>query len=230
MQATKEKTNILIVDDHELTCMGLSMMLKEKEDLAVAGIARFGQEGIDAAVRCHPDIVLMDIMLPDMDGIRATQVLKSYLPNCKVIILTAKATPEFAHAAISANVSAFCHKDISTENLYNLIRLVRQGGFWLDPSVSADIMQGGYFSPETVSEPACHRSRQAAAGPRKPEFTKREQEILKLVMAGKSNKEIAETLFITIYTVKAHLNHIYKKLGVSDRTQVPGKVLQEEAY
>ncbi|HEY9687850.1 MAG TPA: response regulator transcription factor [Coleofasciculaceae cyanobacterium] len=231
MQALMEKTRVLIVDDHELTCRGLRLMLQEKEDIDVAGVARCAREGIDHALGSHPDIVLMDVMMPDMDGVTATRILKKALPACRVIMLTSNATLENAHAAISAKVSAFCHKDISLDNLYHLIHLVGKGGFWLDPVVSSAIMhtmpvQSGsglrLVATGDVSESGQPGTRQ--------EFTRREKEIVRLLMSGKSNKEISENLQISIYTVKAHLNHIYKKLGISDRTQVAIKALQENIF
>jgi DNA-binding NarL/FixJ family response regulator len=228
MQALMEKTRVLIVDDHELTGRGLRLMLQEKKDIDVAGIARCAREGIDHALGSNPDIVLMDVMMPDMDGITATRILKKALPACRVIMLTSNATLENAHAAISAKVSAFCHKDISLDNLYHLIHLVGQGGFWLDPVVSGAILHALPVHFGSGVRPSFQSDENGNGHPgASQEFTRREKEIVRLLMSGTSNKEIAENLQISVCTVKAHLNHIYKKLGIRDRTQVAIKALQE---
>lgn len=229
--ASSPQTKVLIIDDHELTCMGLYMMLQDKENLVMSGVARCAQDGIEQALCCQPDVVLMDIIMPDMDGITATRLLKKQQPDCRVIMLTSDASPDHVQAAIAAQVNAFCHKDITADDLYHLIRLVARGGMWLDPRIAAPILNAfsntmGHFQhPHTTLQTA---SKNNGAQSVSFDLTRREKEVLRLLISGKSNKEIASLMQTTIYTTKAHLNHIYKKLGVSDRTQVAIKVFQEK--
>lgn len=217
---------LMLVDDHELTLAGLSMTLKNKQDLELVGMARNGRQAVQMAVELEPDIILMDIRMPDINGIEATRNIKSTLPECKVIILTSAADPAEIEAAIIANVNAICHKDVAVDRLYQAILMVSEGGFWLDPAAADQLLTQSTLATDKLRQDSMDVFN--IQNSRKPRLlTQRETEIIQLVAGGLNNKEIAMKLRIRLATVKAHLTNIYHKMGVSDRTQVAIKVLQQ---
>lgn len=224
---TVQPIRILLADDHELTLTGLSLTLKSKQAITIVGLARGGKEAIDKAMDLKPDIVLMDIRMPDINGIVATRLIKDKLPDCKVIILTSCADPEEIEAAIVANANAICHKDVSIDRLYQSILMVAEGGFWLDPVSAQTLLPQGLPGETHKHDPFEFFNMKQSRKVRL--LTQRETEIIQLVASGMNNKEIAMKLRITLATVKAHLTNIYHKMGVSDRTQVAIKVLQQGA-
>ncbi len=224
---TVQPVRILLVDDHELTLTGLSLTLGNKPALDIVGLARSGREAVEKAIGLKPDIVLMDIRMPDINGIVATRLIKDKLPECKVIMLTSCTDPEEIEAAVVAHASAICHKDVSIDRLYQSILMVAEGGFWLDPVSAQTLLPQGMPGDFQKHDPFEFFNMKQSRKVRL--LTQRETEIIQLVASGMNNKEIAMKLRITLATVKAHLTNIYHKMGVSDRTQVAIKVLQQGA-
>lgn len=206
-------TRLLLVEDHPMTLMGLRMVLEKESSFAILGEATTGAQAVEKVDEAQPDVVLMDIGLPEIDGIEATQTIKKQHPAVKVIMLTSKDDQNDVFAALAAGADAYCMKGISTERLVEAINAVAEGAAWLDPAIARLVL--GTFQGQTVGA--------LKNGPAKPPedcpITPRELEVLKLIVEGLSNAEIAEELVITKATAKAHVHSILQKLCVDDRTQ-----------
>lgn len=218
----QETLKVLIVEDHELARYGLTLALEDKGTFEIVGEAENGDQAIRLAMAHKPDIILMDIGMPVMDGITATQRIKEHLPGTKVVMLTSRKENEEVYASLAAGADAYCMKDIKIDRLCQVLEMVMDGAIWLDPAIARLVMQTipGSTSYE-ASKPITSRKQYNT------ELTEREQEVLKLIVAGKSNKEIAGILSITTHTAKAHVCNIIQKLAVDDRTQVAVKALRD---
>jgi DNA-binding NarL/FixJ family response regulator len=210
---------LLLVEDHQMTLVGLRMLLEREANLSVLGEAMTGADALLQVEQHRPDVVLMDIGLPEMDGIEATQTLKKTHPATKVIMLTSKDNPQDVFAALAAGADAYCMKGIQPERLVEAIKAVAEGTAWLDPSI-ARLVLGRFQGVNNINEPAPQASATGAGvNADKCPLTAREMEVLKLIVEGLSNAEIAETLVITKATAKAHVHSLLQKLCVDDRTQ-----------
>ncbi|MBX2861507.1 MAG: response regulator transcription factor [Vampirovibrio sp.] len=209
------KTRILLVEDHQMTLMGLKMLLEQEDTVAVVGEASDGARALDLAKDLRPDVILMDIGLPEMDGIEATQKIKTEIPAARIIMLTSKDSEQDVFAAMAAGADAYCMKGITPENLITAIQAVKDGAAWLDPAVARMVLgrfQGNQpFSAGTAAN--------GSGVPADCPLTEREMEVLRLIVDGHSNPAIAEKLCITKATAKAHVHSILQKLCVDDRTQ-----------
>ena len=202
---------VLLVDDQALFREGLETLLSIHKDIQVVGQAVNGQEAVDIALKLRPDVILMDMQMPILNGIGATRRLKQSQPDCRVIMLTTFNDNETIFDALRAGAVGYLLKDVGSAQLAESIRATVRGESILDPSVAAKVVQEfsrvsslvGGTSSEVLPEP----------------LSEREIELLSLIASGRSNKEIGETLFITEGTVKNHITHILGKLGVRDRTQ-----------
>lgn len=224
----KTPVKLLIVEDHELSRYGLNMSLSEKEGLNVIGEAENGKQGLELTLEKKPDVVLMDIGMPVMDGIEATQKIKEKQPDTKVIMLTSIQNHDEVLAAMAGGADAYCLKDIKLDSLYNVIQTVMEGAIWLDPAIARMVMQTlpASVTPD-VSSAAPHSEEKAKRVRYNTELTDRERETLKLIVDGKSNKEMAVILNVSPHTVKAHVSALIQKLAVDDRTQVAVKALRD---
>lgn len=216
---------LVMVEDHELSRFGLVTAMSGHDSLQVVGEADNGKDGIDIILKSKPDIVLMDIGLPDTDGITATKTIKEALPDTKVIMLTSMNHQEEVLAALTAGADAYCLKDIKLDRLYQVIEMVCDGAIWLDPSIARLAMHTLLDRPEDTKKEVLP----SVSSPKRynAELTEREYEVLQLIVDGKSNKEIAVALNVTAHTAKAHVANILQKFAVTDRTQVAVKALQE---
>jgi DNA-binding NarL/FixJ family response regulator len=197
---------ILIADDHHIVRRGLVFFLKTQENIEIIGEAKNGQEAVELAVKLIPDLVLMDLVMPVMDGIEATRTIKQKLPQIKVMILTSFSDHDHVIPAIEAGASGYQLKDIEPDELVHTITQLMNGENQLHPKATTHLLT--HFSAKNNED-------------RKPldELTKRELEVLREIASGKSNKEIASSLFITEKTVKTHVSSILAKLELADRTQ-----------
>lgn len=204
---------VLIVDDQALLREGLRLMFDLTPDLEVAGEAGNGQEALDLVARRPPDIVLMDIRMPVMDGVEATRRIRARYPQVQVIILTTFDDDEYIFEGLRAGASGYLLKDVSSTRLAEAIRAAARGESFLQPSVATRVVT------EFVRISG-QGSRRAAANAGLPEpLTERELEILTQLGEGKNNREIALALSLSEGTVKNHVSNILGKLGVRDRTQ-----------
>lgn len=230
---TTQNMRLLIVEDHELARFGLSMALAERAAVTVVGEAQNGEEGVRLAMAEKPDIVLMDIGMPVMDGITATQQIKAQLPEVKVVILTSISNSEEVMASLAAGADAYCMKDIKIDRLHQVLEMVLDGALWLDPAIARLVVRSLPNGPVAASAESGAQATEASQEPQpqpkrryNTELTEREHEVLQLIVEGKSNKEIAVALKVSSHTAKAHVANIIQKLAVDDRTQVAVKALK----
>lgn len=202
---------VLLVDDQVLFREGLETLLSVHKDIQVVGNASNGQEAFDVAAHVRPDVVLMDVRMPVLDGVRATSLLKDALPQCRVIVLTTFDDDEYIFDALRAGAVGYLLKDVASAQLVEAIRAVARGESILEPSVAAKVI--AEFSRVSSMVPSMQMEQLVEP------LSERELEILSLIARGASNKEIAGQLFIAEGTVKNHVTHILSKLGVRDRTQ-----------
>ncbi len=200
--------HILIVDDHAVVRQGLRMFLALDPELEVVGEAENGQQALELARSLQPDVVLMDLLMPVMDGIAATRAVRAAQPDTEVIALTSVLEDDKVAEAIRAGAIGYLLKDTEADALCTAIKAAAAGQVQLSPSVAARLLRRP--SPEAKTPPTL---------PLHEPLTEREIEVLRLLAAGESNKDIAAALVITEKTVKAHVSHILNKLGVASRTQ-----------
>jgi DNA-binding NarL/FixJ family response regulator len=199
------KIRILITDDHPVVREGLSAMLSREGDIEVVGEAKNGAEAVSKAGELQPDIVLMDLRMPEMDGVEAMQRIKSEHPDIRFIVLTTYDSDEYIFKGIEAGARAYLLKDAPRDDLFKAIRAVSRGESLIEPAVAGKVL-------DRLAE----LSRQVQA----PEtLSDREIEVLTLVACGSSNKIIADSLHIGQSTVKTHIQSIFHKLDVNDRTE-----------
>ncbi len=212
---------ILLVEDQKLMRIGIKSLFNDYPEMEIIGEAINGKEAIEKSRLIKPDIVLMDIGLPDISGIEATKHILETNDNIKIIMLTSHVSEEELMSSLSSGASAYIIKDISTDFLMNVIKMVKEGAMWIDPQVVPFIRDKncGIIPSRQLSRSAFkeHHSN----------LTQREYEVLKLVVDGQSNSQIAKTLTISEHTAKAHVCNIIQKLVVDDRTQAAVKALKE---
>ncbi len=213
--------SVIIVEDYKLTRVGLKSTLNEYEHINVVGEAEDATEGIALIEKLKPDVVLMDLGLPGMNGLEATIKIKEKGLNSKVIILTSHERGEEVIAALGSGANAYCLKDISPETLSSVIKNVAEGACWVDPGVSS-VALNFFPKPENVSLIQTNDVPDARA-----QLTERELEVLKHLVKGKSNTEIAKELIVSVHTAKAHVCSILQKLCVDDRVQAAVKAIKE---
>ncbi len=213
--------NILLVEDQKLIRVGLKSLFEGQDEIIVSSEAQSGKEAIEKFKTTHPNVVVMDIGLPDISGIEATKKILEFDNKAKVIILTSHLSEQEIIDALHAGACAYVMKDISTDALKMIIKTVEQGAMWLDPQVVPILREKncGVIPPRQMSR-AMFKEQHA-------NLTQREYEVLKLVVEGLSNNEIAQELTISEHTAKAHVCNIIQKLVVDDRTQAAVKALKE---
>lgn len=203
-------TRIVVADDHQVVRNGFAELLATQEDLEVVATAADGAEAVHVCRRLQPDIVLMDVRMPGMDGIEATRQLVADGNSPRIIILTTFDLDEYVYDALRAGASGFLLKDVTAERLFDAVRVVANGEALLAPGVTRRLIRD-FAAMRPKSDDA---SRAAIDG-----LTPRETEVLRLVAEGLSNPEIAERLVVTEETVKTHVSRVLRKLGLRDRTQ-----------
>jgi DNA-binding NarL/FixJ family response regulator len=207
-------TRLLLADDQELMRMGFRMMIDSQEDLAIVGEAANGAEAVEATRRLNPDVVLMDVRMPKMDGVQATRLIAESDSSARIIILTTFDLDEYVYAALRAGASGFLLKDALPVELLAAIRAVASGDAVVAPSVTRRLLES-----YAHRLPAIGRSERDEDG-RLGLLTSREREVLLQVARSLSNAEIAERLVLSEATVKSHVGRILAKLGLRDRVQI----------
>jgi DNA-binding NarL/FixJ family response regulator len=212
---------VLLVDDQTLIRQGIAMLLELEPDLEVVGAVGDGRAAIEAVERLHPDVVLMDVRMPEMDGVTATRELHRRFPDVGVIILTTFDDDEYIFEGLKAGARGYLLKDISSEEMAEAVRTVARGEALIQPSIARKVV-AEFSRLAAGSPPAPERSPLKMPGA----LTERELDVLKALARGMSNKEIAAALVITEGTVKTHISNILAKLDVRDRTQAVLKAQQ----
>jgi two-component system NarL family response regulator len=198
MSASSETIRVLVADDHAVVRDGLAAVLDVQPDIAVAGLARDGEEAVALCRELRPDVTLMDLVMPRLDGVEATAAIRREWPAARILVLTTFDGDENVYRALHSGARGYLLKDSSTADLLAAVRAVHAGALHLSPEAAA---------------------RLAARGAAGPTLSRREIEVLRLVAAGRTNREIGAQLCISEGTVKTHLLSIHEKLGVRDRTE-----------
>lgn len=213
--ATSESTiRILIVDDHMVVRDGLSTMLQRQPDFEVVGEASNGREGVDKAAALKPDLILMDLRMPEMDGVEAMRRIKETQPDIEFLVLTTFDTDEYIFDAVEVGAKGFLLKDTSRDALFSAVRSVTRGSSSFQPEIAGRL----------VNQFAALRR---GGGQVSDSLSAREREVLNLIAHGKANKEVANDLSLSESTVKTHVANIFSKLGVNDRTSAVTTAIQK---
>jgi DNA-binding NarL/FixJ family response regulator len=213
-----ESARVLIADDHDLVRDGLQRMLSRAPDLEVIGDAANGREAVELCRRLNPDLVLMDVRMPEMDGLEATRAIKAEQPTVRVLVVTTFENPDYLLEALKAGAAGYVLKDAPKEQLINAVRRVLEGDSPLNQELAVELIKRLVRESDKLTQPLPTQDRRAATPPVE-DLTPRELEVLGLLAQGKTNPVIAEELVISRATVKVHVERIIRKLGVSDRTQ-----------
>ena len=213
MNAPNDKIMVMLVDDHAIVRQGLRTYLELQPDIEVVGEAGDGQQAIGMVRDKVPDIILMDLVMPNTDGVEATRAITALSPSTKIIVLTSFSEDEKVFASIKAGAQGYLMKDVLPQDLVRAIRAVHRGEAQLDPEIARKLMHE-FTNPQPTTP--------------KHDLTDRELEVLTLIAHGKSNKEISEDLVLSEKTVKTHVSNILAKLHLSDRTQAAVYALRQK--
>jgi len=205
-----ERIKVLLVDDHQLIRDGIQSMLEHTDDLEMVGSVASGEDSINQVRENRPDVILMDIMMGGMTGIEATRWIKGFDSSIKVILLTMEISRDYVSAGIKSGVDGYLPKDVDKETLLEALRTVHRGGRFFNDAIMKLVFEDFYS----------HEKLKSTDKKLPNDLTKREYEVLGLVAAGKTNKELAEGLFISTKTVETHKTHIMEKLGLKNSTEL----------
>ena len=210
--AVREPARVLLVDDHELARAGLRSLLATERELVVIGEAGSGAEALALCRRLHPDLVLVDVRLPDMDGLAVTRAIKHESPTTSVIVFTFYENADYLLEALKAGAAGYVLKGASRQEIVGAVHQALAGESLLHPNLVLELLRRmSTIRPEQVLV---------------SQLTERELDVLRLVVLGQTNPEIAKTLALTVSTVKTHVEHVIGKLGVSDRTQAAVRAIE----
>ncbi len=219
---------VLVVDDQQLVRDGIASLLRAQDGITVVGTATNGQEALEQAITLRPDVILMDVRMPIMDGVKATIQILRQVPSCCILMLTTFDDDEYVRDALRAGARGYLLKDLAVQDLANAVQAVSQGVYQLDAAV-IERMIDAFSSPnilkkseteERITPPVPKTQTNAAADSLDTAgLTNREVEILRLIATGATNREVADYLVISEGTVKNHLSNIFSRLGLRDRTQ-----------
>jgi DNA-binding NarL/FixJ family response regulator len=224
---TSSAIRMIVVDDHYVTRAGLRLILARFPRLELVGEAENGRQALEMAAELKPDVMLMDVSMPEMDGIEASRAIKEISPETRIIMLSSNEHEEAICACLAAGASGYCLKDAHPDRLYAAIQGVFKGDIWLDSAIAAKVLKV-YFasepettapSPQKISGGNFKAGATHERAPKTPRLSERESAVLNLLVQGLSNLEIAQRLVISLPTAKSHVRSILNKLAVDDRTQ-----------
>lgn len=214
---------VLLIEDHTMTRMGLSLVLSQSDGIVLAGEAEDGEQGVKMAKELLPDVILMDIGLPIIDGIEATRLIKEAGLNSKVLMFTSRDSEDDVFASLASGADGYVMKGINPEQLQNAIKAVNEGTAWLDPAVAKLVLSNIQRQQRhPLNAEGTDRNKINAYG-----LTDRELDVLELIVDGLTNVQIAEKLVIAKATAKAHVHNILQKLYAENRTQATITALKE---
>jgi DNA-binding NarL/FixJ family response regulator len=228
MNESGNEIKIILVEDHYLTRIGIRTVIQRTQDIKIIGECSNGVEAVDAATKQSPEIILMDVGMPEMDGIEAAGLIRKSHPEIKIIMLTSHNDDRDIMASLSAGATGYCLKDVEPERLYAAIRAVHAGDVWLDSTIASKVLQNYRPGAAPAAPSAPSMLRESQPGEIEPEpLSPREVEVLTLLVDGLSNQQIADKLIISLPTAKTHVRNILNKLAVDDRTQAAVKAMRK---
>ena len=215
---------VLLVEDHTMIRMGTALVIEKAQGISMVAEAENGQQGVEMAQKYNPDVILMDIGLPVIDGIEATRQIKEANSNAKILIFTSRDNDDDVFAALAAGADGYIMKGATPEQLTSAIVAVNEGTAWLDPAIARLVLSSvqQQKGADTQTSGINYKTAKNTFG-----LTDREMEVLALIVDGLTNPEIAEKLFISRATAKAHVHSILQKLYVGDRTQAAVTAMRE---
>lgn len=219
-----DNINVFLIEDHKMVRLGLSLVFENTDGITLVGEADNGKKGVELALKLSPDVVLMDIGLPEMDGIQATSMIKKSNQNMKVLIFTSRDSEDDVFDSLSAGADGYIMKGANEEQMISAIKAVAEGTAWLDPAIAKLVLSNVKKQNSvqvTGTVPANNIAKNTYG------LTERELEVLALIVEGLNNSEIAKRLVITISTAKAHVHSILQKLYVTNRTQATIQAVKE---
>ncbi|CDC17966.1 two-component response regulator [Clostridium sp. CAG:306] len=221
---TNKDIKVLLVEDHMMIRMGTALVIEKTEGITLVGEAEDGQQGVEMAKELLPDVILMDIGLPVIDGIEATRRIKELNLDSKILIFTSRDNDDDVFAALAAGADGYIMKGATAQQLTAALTAVNEGTAWLDPAIARLVLSNVQKQKleDTTTDSINYKAGKNTFG-----LTEREMEVLALIVDGLSNPEIAEKLFITRATAKAHVHSILQKLYVDDRTQAAVTAMRE---
>ena len=220
-----DSIKVLLVEDHTMTRLGLSILFENTEGITLIGEAENGKKGVELALKLNPDVVIMDIGLPELDGIQATHQIKQANQNIRVLMFTSREAPDDVFDSLSAGADGYITKGATEDQMISAIRAVSEGTAWLDPSIARLVLSNVRKTPVEQKDTIINKTGNKAKN--MYGLTDREIEVLALIVEGQSNDEISKNLVITLATAKAHVHSILQKLYVSSRTQASMTAIKE---
>jgi len=225
--------SVVMIEDHALSRIGIRAFLAKYPQVQVIAEAESAEEGL-AMVQAHqPDLVLMDVELPGINGIQAMEAIRAFCPKVRFVVLTAHDNETTVLEALRAGANGYCLKDIDSRRLLEAVETAVQGGLWLDPRIASLAIESCLrvkdqtTEDSTAAPAASSRADVASTATAKVHLTERERDVLTLLVDGKSNTEIAKALVVSVHTAKAHVCSILQKLYVTDRVQAAVKAIRE---
>ena len=220
-----DSIKVLLVEDHTMVRLGLSLVFENSRDINLIGEAENGKKGVELALKLNPDVILMDIGLPEMDGIQATSLIKKSNPNIKVLIFTSRESEDDVFDSLSAGADGYIMKGANEGQIISAIKAVAEGTAWLDPAIARLVLSSVKRQTSTSVDnniSSVNKNAKNVYG-----LTDREIEVLALIVEGLNNSQIAKRLVITLSTAKAHVHSILQKLYVTNRTQATIQAVKE---
>ena len=218
------RKRLLIADDHDLVRRGLRGLLRREPDIEIVGEARDGLAAVELGLSLDPDLILMDVRMPGMDGLEATREIKAQRPEIGILMVTMHDDPDYMLEAIKSGAAGYVLKDASWEDLNTSVRRALSGDFPMDPDVAARLLQR--LARETPQRSEVTQTGAVTAGRLSDPLTPRELEVLQRLTLGRTNSGIAQDLTISVGTAKTHVQRVIQKLGVSDRTQAAVRAVE----
>ena len=215
-----DSIKVLLVEDHEMTRLGIQLVLENTEGIDLIAQAENGKKGVDLALNIKPDVILMDIGLPEIDGIQATDMIKKQLPDIKILMFTSREDESDIFDSLSAGADGYIMKGADKNQLIAAIKAVADGAAWLDPSIARLVLSSA--KKQTVTQTVSVKNTKNTYG-----LTEKELEVLALIVEGLSNEQIAQRLVVTLSTAKAHVHNILQKLYDENRTQASRQAVKE---
>ncbi|MBA4079066.1 MAG: DNA-binding response regulator [Cyanobacteria bacterium PR.023] len=222
LDSMTKQISVLIVEDHDILRQGLRLVLERANKFTIVGEANNGRLGVAMAAELQPDVIVMDIGMPELNGIDATRAIKLARPDVRIVMLTAHENDNEIFAALSAGAAGYCLKDAAFDCIQVALSSVADGAAWIDPRIAQKVLKA-------FEQHANSQSGKQIAVEEKPidVLSTREKDVLRLMVDGASNKEIGDKLIISLSTVRTHVEHILEKLAVTGRTAAAVKAMKE---